>query len=105
VATRSSVRSERRGLEELLLLSGLGDVDAFARVYDELAPRVHGLSTRLHRAPAAAEAVTEEAFLEAWRRAPSYDPTRSGAEDWVMVLACSVALRSRGDESRPAPGR
>lgn len=105
MATRPKVRSERRGLEELLLLSGRGDVDAFACVYDELAPRVHGLSTRLHRAPATAEAVTVEAFVEAWRRAPTYDPTTSGAADWVMVLACSVALRGRGDESRPAPGR
>lgn len=93
--TRSSVRDDARpGLEELLLQSGRGDVEAFAGVYDELAPRVYGLATRLLGDAAAAEAVTVEAFLEAWRRAPSYDPTTSSAAAWVLVLSHRLAVRT-----------
>ncbi len=95
MATRSSARDDaRRGLEELLLLSGRGDAEAFAGVYDELAPRVYGLATRLVGDAAAAEAVTVEAFLEAWRRAPSYDPTTSSAAAWVLALAHRLAVRT-----------
>ena len=91
----SSARHDaRRGLEELLLLSGRGDVEAFADVYDELAPRVYGLASRLLGDAAAAEVVTVEAFLEAWRRAPSYDPTTSSAAAWVLVLSHRLAVRT-----------
>ena len=95
MARRSTARDDARpGLEELLLLSGRGDAEAFAGVYDELAPRVYGLATRLLRDAAAAEAVTVDAFLEAWRRAPSYDPTTSSAAAWVLALAHRLAVRT-----------
>ena len=103
MARRSSARTDaRRGLEELLLLSGRGDVEAFAGVYDELAPRVYGLATRLLGDAAAAEAVTVEAFLEAWRRAPSYDPTTSSAAAWVLVLSHRLAVRAARLSTRGA---
>ena len=95
MARRPTARADaRRGLEELLLLSGRGDVEAFAGVYDELAPRVYGLATRLLGDAAAAEAVTVEAFLEAWRRASTYDPTTSSAAAWVLALAHRLAVRT-----------
>jgi RNA polymerase sigma-70 factor, ECF subfamily len=95
VATRSSARHDaRRGLEELLILSGRGDVEAFAGVYDELAPRVYGLATRVLGDADAAESVTVQAFLEAWRRAPSYDATTSSAAAWVLALAHRLAVRT-----------
>lgn len=95
MARRSSTRTDaRRGLEELLILSGRGDAEAFAGVYDELAPRVYGLATRLLGDAAAAEAATVEAFLEAWRRAPSYDPTTSSAAAWILVLSHRLAVRT-----------
>ncbi|HEV2798168.1 MAG TPA: sigma factor [Nocardioides sp.] len=84
----------RPGLEQLLLLSGRGDVQAFADLYDELAPRVFGLVTCLVRDAATAEAVTEQAFLETWRRAPTYDPTTSSARAWVLALAHRLAVRA-----------
>ena len=94
MARRSSARDVRPGLEELLLLSGRGDVDAFAELYDELAPRVHGLATRLLGDAAAAEALTVEAFVESWRRAPTYDATTASAAAWVLALAHRLAVRT-----------
>ena len=94
MATRASVHHAPPGLEQLLLRSGRGDVDAFAEVYDELAPRVFGLVTCLVRDAAGAEAITEQAFLEAWRRAPTYDPTAASATAWVRALAHRLAART-----------
>ena len=97
MATRSSARHDsRRGLEELLLLSGRGDAEAFAGVYDELAPRVYGLATRLVGDAAAAEAVTVEAFVEAWRRARHSD-------DSCKVTQARFVFVAVGDDRKPRP--
>ena len=96
MASRAFLRDERRHgeLEQLLLRSGRGDVDAFAELYDHLAPRVYGLVTRLVPDPAASEAITCEAFVEAWRRSATYDPDRCSATSWVLVVAQCLALRA-----------
>lgn len=96
MASRAFLGDERRHgeLEQLLVRSGRGDVDAFAELYDHLAPRVFGLVTRLVPHPAASEAITCEAFVEAWRRSASYDPDRCSATAWVLVVAQRLALRA-----------
>jgi RNA polymerase sigma-70 factor (ECF subfamily) len=80
--------------EQLLLRSGRGDVDAFAELYDVLAPRVFGLVTSMVPAAVAAEAITCEAFVEAWRRSSTYDAERCSATAWVLVIAHGLARRS-----------
>ncbi len=81
--------------EQLLLRSGGGDADAFAALYDLLAPRVFGLVVRLVPDAPAAEAITCEAFVEAWRRSPTYDPERCSAAAWMLLLAHRLAVRAR----------
>ena len=81
--------------EQLLLRSGGGDADAFAELYDLVAPRVFGLVVRLVPDAPAAEAITCEAFVEAWRRSPTYDPERCSAAAWVLLLAHRLAVRTR----------
>ena len=104
MASRAFLRDERRHgePEQLLVRSGRGDVGAFAELYDYLAPRVFGLVTRLVPDPAAAEAITCEAFVEAWRRSASYDPDRCSATAWVLVVAHRLALRA-ARTGAPAP--
>ncbi len=87
------------GLDELLVRSGSGDTAAFTELYDRLAPRVFGLVCCLVQDAAEAEALTHDAFVEAWRRAPTYDPASGGAVSWVLVLARRVAVPA----SRRAP--
>lgn len=73
-------------LAELLKLSARGDELAFARLYDATSARAYGLAVRVVRDPAQAEEVTQEAFLEIWRTANRFDPTRGSAISWMLTL-------------------
>jgi RNA polymerase sigma-70 factor (ECF subfamily) len=74
-------------LADLLRRSARGDEHAFARLYDATAARVHGLVLRVLRAPAQAEEVTQEAYLEIWRSAARYDADRGSALAWMLTIA------------------
>jgi RNA polymerase sigma-70 factor (ECF subfamily) len=73
--------------DELLGLVAQGDQAAFGRLYDQIAPRVLGLITRLLRDRAQSEEVTQEVFLEIWQSATRYDPKKGGASSWIMTMA------------------
>lgn len=64
-----------------------GDQEAFARFYDSTAPRVFGLVLRLLRDRSQAEEVTQEVYLQVWRRAGSYDADRGSALAWLLTVA------------------
>ncbi|MCF6379377.1 hypothetical protein L2K70_17335 [Nocardioides KLBMP 9356] len=95
MATRATPELEAGGaepLEQLLVRSGGGDIEAFAELYDRLASRVFGLVTWLVRDEAASQRITCEAFIEAWHRAPTYDPAQLGATAWTLVIARRIAV-------------
>ena len=73
--------------EELLAQVAQGDREAFAELYDRLAPRVLGLVVRLLRDHAQSEEVTQEIFLEIWQNATRYDRSKGGASTWVLTMA------------------
>ena len=54
-----------------------GDQDAFAELYDAIAPMVFGAVKRILRDPAMSEEVTQEVFVELWTSAARFDPTRA----------------------------
>ena len=64
-----------------------GDAVAFEELYDELSPAVFGLARRVVRDPARAEDVTQEVFLEVWRKAARFDRGLGKAKTWVMTIA------------------
>jgi RNA polymerase sigma-70 factor (ECF subfamily) len=72
--------------QELLARVGRGDRQAFSALYDEMAPRVLGLVTRLLRDPAQSEEVTQEIFLEIWRTSSRFDPNKGGASTWILTM-------------------
>ena len=95
-ASRADGAPDRHGpLEQLLLRSGRGDTEAFAELYDRLAPRVFGVVSCLVRDAPAAEAIACEAFVETWRRSPTYEPDRCSATAWTLLVAHRLAVRAR----------
>ncbi|GAA3391333.1 hypothetical protein GCM10020369_48890 [Cryptosporangium minutisporangium] len=80
-----TVRADALGL--LLTEVARGNDDAFARLYDEVSPRVYGLVLRVVRDPSQAEEVTQEVLVEVWRTATRFDPARGTASGWILTLA------------------
>ncbi len=76
---------------QLLARIARGDARAFGMLYDKYAPRLLGFLTRLLGDAAEAEDVLQVTFLQVWRRAGQFDPSRAGAAAWLYVVARSRA--------------
>ncbi|MFC9056632.1 ECF RNA polymerase sigma factor SigK [Streptomyces sp. NPDC057074] len=74
-------------VDELLTRAAAGDEQAFAGVYDALAPSVMGLVFRVLRDEAQAEEVTQDVMVEVWRTADRFRPELGAARNWVLTLA------------------
>ena len=74
-------------VDDLMRRVARGDSHAFEALYDELSPTVYGLARRVVRDPARAEDVTQEVFLEVWRKATMFEVERGKARTWVMTIA------------------
>jgi RNA polymerase sigma-70 factor (ECF subfamily) len=87
-------------VESLLLRVADGDQRSFAELYDRIAPRVLGLVKRLLIDHAQSEEVAQEVFLEIWRTATRFDPSRGAALSWVLTMAHRRAVdRVRASQS------
>lgn len=84
---RAVDQSAEPSLEDLLRSTASGDQLAFAALYDQVAPRIHGLVVRILRDHAQSEEVTQEVFLQIWKNAPTFDASRGSALSWLMTLA------------------
>jgi RNA polymerase sigma-70 factor, ECF subfamily len=78
-----------------------GDRSGLEGLYDRYAQLVFNLVIRIVRSRSDAEEVLQEVFLQAWRSAPRYDPSRGSPEAWLIVMARSRAI----DALRAAPRR
>lgn len=95
--------TEATELAALLLRVAGQDQDAFADLYDAVAPRIHGLALRVLRNPTMAEDVTQEVLLQVWREAAAFDPGRGSALAWLMTIAHRRAVdRVRSEEAQSA---
>jgi len=90
-----------------------GDSSALAEFYDRYAALVNGLALRILRNTAEAEDVVQEVFVQVWRQAERYDPTRGSAEAWLCMMARSRSLdrlrrrasrREEPDDAAPGAG-
>ena len=81
-----------------------GDAAAFALVYERHGTVAYSLAHRMCGRQSAAEDVVQEAFLSAWRRAASFDPTRGSLRTWLLGIvhhrAVDALRRSGGDIRR-----
>jgi RNA polymerase sigma-70 factor (ECF subfamily) len=79
------------------------DDAALAVFYDRHSRLAFGLAYRLLGERGAAEDVVQEAFLNVWRRAESYQVGRGSARSWLMSIVHNLAIdRRRGRMGRTA---
>ncbi|WP_430867272.1 sigma-70 family RNA polymerase sigma factor [Demequina aurantiaca] len=74
-------------LDGLLSEAGRGSTQAFEDLYSSMLNQVYRLALRVVRDPGMAEDVAQEALVEAWRKAPEFDPSRGSAKAWVLTIA------------------
>lgn len=80
---------------ELVRRIAEGDRLALATLYDRHASALVGLGVRILRARREAEDITHDVFLEVWKRAHSYDPTRASVRGWLCLMMRCRSLDRR----------
>ncbi len=88
-----------------------GDTNALEELYDRHTPMLYGLVLRIVGRAADAEEVLQDTWLQAWRRAESWEPARGTVAGWLLTLARSraidrirsVASRRRAESAAPPP--
>ena len=96
-------RYTRRADEELVSLAGEGDAGAFTALHDRHSRAAYSLSFRMMGERQAAEDLTQEAFLKAWRSAGSYRAHRGSVRTWLLSIVGNAGvdrLRSSATRSR-----
>jgi RNA polymerase sigma-70 factor (ECF subfamily) len=85
---------------EVIQRVGRGDQQAFAELYDGTAPLVHGVVLKVVRDPSQTEEVVQEVFVELWRVAPRFDPSKGTVASWVATIAHRRAIdRVRSEQA------
>jgi RNA polymerase sigma-70 factor (ECF subfamily) len=83
-----------RTLSDESLLTGFasGNPDASAAFVRRFQSRVFGLALTMLRDRELADDAAQEAFLRAFRYAPTYDPRRGAVATWLLSIARNVAI-------------
>jgi RNA polymerase sigma-70 factor (ECF subfamily) len=97
-----AIRMEDESTSDEVLLERLQqrDVRALEHLYDRHGRLAYGLAYRMLDDAASAEDVVQEAFLNIWRQAPSYDQRRGTVRTWLLSIVHHRAidwLRSRAN--------
>lgn len=100
-STANTVNAMQRSDGDLLTAIAAGDREAFAALYDRHAAVVFGLLRAMLNGSSESEDVLQDTFLQAWRDAGRFDPTRSTPLGWLVMMARSRAIDS--GRRRPVP--
>jgi len=85
-------------LAALMARVALGDQPAFAELYRQTSSHLYGVAVRILKDGAAAEEVLQEAFVNVWHHAGSFDAARSQPTTWLAAIVrnrCLDQLRRR----------
>jgi len=93
--TSDGVNSNEVSLVELVRRAQLGDTEAFARLADDLRPRILVVLQKRMQGYDDIEDIAQDALTKAWRNIKSYDPNRSFVA-WIYT----IALRRATDYQR-----
>jgi RNA polymerase sigma-70 factor (ECF subfamily) len=96
-------RAERLADEELMPLVGTKDPAAFEILYDRHGGVAYSLAYRMVGERAAAEEVTQEAFISIWRSGDRYDRARGSVRSWLLGVVRNRAIDSLRSRAGKAP--
>lgn len=85
-------------LAALLSRVALGDQPAFAQLYQQTSAHLYGVAVRILKDGPAAEEVLQEAFVNVWHHAASYQAAKSQPTTWLAAIVrnrCLDQLRRR----------
>jgi RNA polymerase sigma factor (sigma-70 family) len=85
---------------ELARAFASGDERALRPVYDRWSPLVHTLALRALADRPAAEDVTQQVFVRAWRSRSTYDGTRGALGAWLVGIARNCIADAFADRAR-----
>lgn len=96
-------KAERLADEELMPLIGEKDAPAFEVFYDRHGAAAYSLAYRIVGERAAAEDVTQEAFVSIWRSGARYDRARGSVRSWMLGIVRNRAIDLLRSRSSRAP--
>jgi RNA polymerase sigma-70 factor (ECF subfamily) len=80
-----------------------GDKSALAELYDRYGSLAYSVALRILRSSADAEDAVQQAWVQVWKSARSYDSRRGSVAAWILTIGRSRALdlyRSLGSRRR-----
>lgn len=78
--------SEKQIDVDLMRRVAEGDEAAFSKLYDRFSAPLYSLVRQMTNNDTEAEDALSEGFTQIWRRAATYDPDRSAAFTWAVML-------------------
>lgn len=77
---------------EVIREAARGEIKALAALYDRYAGLLLAMANRMLGDKTVAEDLVQDVFMEVWRRAHAFDPTRGTVRTWLLVRLRSRAL-------------
>src|SRR5436190_24277509 len=90
--------TDRTPDDELIARVAQGDGQAFALLFRRRQGEVYRFALHMTGMPAAADDVTQDAFMVVMRTAARYEPGRSGVTAWLCGIARNCARQRLGRE-------
>jgi RNA polymerase sigma-70 factor, ECF subfamily len=90
----SEPSAEDRNREQAALVAAMarGDQTAMGNLYDQLSGPLYSLAHRMLGDAAEAQDLTQDIFLQLWRTAASYEPSRGSVFSWAATLIRNRAI-------------
>lgn len=96
-------KAERLADEELMPLIGEKDPEAFEVFYDRHGGVAYSLAYRIVGERAAAEDVTQEAFISIWKSGARFDRARGSVRAWMLSIVRNRAIDALRSRAGKAP--
>jgi RNA polymerase sigma-70 factor (ECF subfamily) len=87
-------------LEAALVACAAGEEAGLKEIYQREAPRLLAVAYRIVGRRDLAEDVVQDAFLQIWKHARSFDPNRGAARGWIYSLVRNRARKLRRAQAR-----